>query len=72
MSAHVYTIRLVRYIEGDEYENDRTDDQLREQVAKEIQEGMDQYGLPAGFFNVESVVTVSDSADIDRILGRAP
>ena len=65
--AHVYTIKLVRY--PDEYELD-TPRKLKAQVSDELQEAMDQSGLPVGFFNVTKVKPVRTRKQVNRILGR--
>lgn len=70
MSVSRYIIILDRYDDDDlvspkhdgYYGVARTDQEGREQVARELQEAMDQSGVPAGFFRVVAR-TVQDAPD---------
>jgi hypothetical protein len=70
MPVSRYIIILDRYDDDDYVKDDatlslreaRTDQEGREQVARELQEAMDESGVPAGFFRVVAR-TVQDAPD---------
>lgn len=65
-----YIVVLDRHIEcGDDHIDKPFDTELegREQVAKELQEVMDKYGLPVGTFRVVARQTVEFDRDAENI-----